>query len=147
MEILAASSPMAPIRVLDTLAIPQLKIEQTSSVPPVQASVNRPSESWPCDLHSDPNAPPPWWWLQKWCWQPVSTQATAPNEINSALAMIGPTDRGPDPLTVSQPHSSDVGHKPPTATPDEVVESPQTIVVPINYAYVSNLGSLMDVLC
>ena len=138
---------MVPIRVIDTLAVPQLKIEQTSSVPPAQASANRPPEPWPCDLQSDPNAPPPWWWLQKWCWQPVSTLATAPNEASQALAMAGPTECGPDPLTVSQPHSSNIGQKLPIAASDEVVESPQTIVVPINYAYISNLGSLMDVLC
>ena len=137
---------MAPIRVVDTLAVPQLKIEQTSSVPPAQARINRPSEPWPCDLQSDPNAPPPWWWLQKWCWQPVSTQVTAPNETSQALAIASSMELCPDSLAITQPHSSIV-QKPPTAASDEVFEAPQTIVVPINYAYMSNLGSLMDVLC
>lgn len=134
-----------PIRVVDTLAVPQLRLQPDR---PIEAPLNcaEPMQRpWFCEPQCDPNAPPPWWWLEKWAWQAVARQVEVCPEVEQPAPVEQGIDGPPDVLATCQPHQSIGLVEKDLPKPEVPAPAPQATIV--NYGYVSNLGSLMDVFC
>ncbi len=152
MEMMPLSISAPPLRVIDTLAVPELQIRPERPVESAAPGAAMALEPWVCQPQCDPNAPPPWWWLQKWAWQPtvdaisVSPQAMLPDQ-NTPLPVDQSSETAPDSRAICQPHKSDEQAVALNRSQPAIPEAPIDLVIALNYAYVSNLGTLMDVLC
>ncbi len=76
----------------------------------------------------------------------MSPQSTHPDQ-NSQLPIDQSYETAPDSRAICQPHQSDEQALEMNRSKPAIPEAPIELVINLNYAYVSNLGTLMDVLC